>query len=180
MAATDYLDPLFGALDGGGDETNAMTVAQNAENLRLAAGFAREQIGLLGTPDAAWNQSDMLAYITAFRALIIGNPDMFTPDTVLMAQHINVNRPDYGDDITPVADVGVAITNFIGPAIDAIAPIANTPGALAGLLSSAITALNNVAKSASTGILTPLLFAGIILFALSRASGPIRDVKGIF
>ncbi len=177
--STGYLDEVFSAL-ADMDETSAVTIAQNAQNLKLAAGYARDQVGLLGVPESQWSQADMLAYITAFRWLIIGNQLMFTPDTVLMAQHINLNRPDYGDPTSGIADFGVAVTDFIGPAVDAISPIANTPGALAGLLSSAITALNSVAKSASTGILTPLLFAGIIVFALSKSSGAIGDVKGIF
>lgn len=175
----------FGLLPGAENEAMGVSLEQNQSNLHYAAQYAMQQLGLDPTAQGTWSQSQMIAYVGFFKNFILSNPEFFTSDTVLMAQNINLSRPDYGDDIlrvggVPVADVGVAITDALKPAFDAIAPLAQTPAALAGLFNSSVSALNNAAKVASTGILTPLLFAALVIWGLSYASRPIREVKGIF
>jgi hypothetical protein len=173
-------------LDGSNANTDTTATAEvssetNQENLNFAAEWAIRNAGLEGHPKSEWTQAGAVAYITNFRQFILDNPQLFTGDTYAMALHINLNRPDYADPIGNIADIGVAITDFIAPAVDAIAPIAQTPSKLADLMNASITALNNAAGSvASSKLLTLLLLGGLAIFALSKASGPIQDVKRIF
>ncbi len=175
-------------------EANPVTPGQNQQNLNEAAGFARDQVGLLEIPEAQWTAQDQAAYILAFKNLILANPEMFFPETVDLADAIKESvvqdyAQSYASSATNIERLYLTIDSTVADAVSSVmspwskipGQVAETTGALVSALKNAGAAINNAMNFlGSAPVLTIVLIGGALLLIAQQASGPIKDVRGIF
>lgn len=161
----DWDIQTFGGTSGIGAVIDPAT---NQANLNAAARQAAASVGLTDKPKGDWSQAEAVAYVSAFKAIILANPAQFSPLSHQIAQHIDPARYYFDNEgpIDPnafvlattdvIAWAGNQIVDTYGGATSAIHDVAN----------GFVEAIAGVGKSAAVfGAVAPLILpAAAVLF----------------
>lgn len=107
----------------GGGLPHSVTADENQANLTRAFEVAAAQVGIGINNRGSWTQQQIVDLVKAQAAIILANPNSFTPATVAIAQNTRVQpdlSADAGRQIIDPELITVAITDFMMLPINAV------------------------------------------------------------
>lgn len=165
--------------------TGTITDAENQANLSAAAQQAANEAGLSLANKPNWTGQNAFDYLSNFKAIIIANPQNFNDLTVQIAQRMNLDQAGFDDrgKLINTADIGLAISNVVLPAVEAVSsaiPVGQAIQAVSHAGSAIVSSVDNVARAIGNSspllpVLAPIVLIAAAILLTKDAAGVARS-----